>query len=94
LKNGLTKSEVPKIFSDYGPNEHRVDAPNYFEYMLDKMTTPFFILQYIFCISYILTGFAVFGIALISLSIITTSINYVLLYFSYLKIAEMAEKNL
>lgn len=42
MKNGFIKSEVPKIFSDYWPNEHKVDAPNYFEYMLDKMTAPFF----------------------------------------------------
>jgi magnesium-transporting ATPase (P-type) len=58
------------------------------------MTTPFFVIQDIFSIIYIITGFLAFGVALLTLTIITTSVNYVFLYFSYLKIRKMAEKNI
>lgn len=58
------------------------------------MTTPFFVIQDIFSIIYIITGFLAFGVALLALTIITTSVNYVFLYFSYLKIRKMAEKNI
>ena len=62
--------------------------------MLDKMTSPFYILQYVFCISFIVTTFVVFGVALLILVIITTIVNYILLYKSYRKIKDMAEREM
>ena len=76
----------------YGKNEHLVEVPNYFEYLFDTMTQPFFIFQYLVSIVYILENVAIFGVLMIVFGFITTSINYVLLYRSYQKIKETAEK--
>jgi magnesium-transporting ATPase (P-type) len=51
----------------------------------------FYILQYITCAIYILENFIFFGVTLISVSFISTIINYFLLRSSYLKIKELAE---
>lgn len=76
----------------YGKNEHRVEVPNYFEYLFDTMTKPFFIFQYVVSVVYILQNLAVFGILMFSLSVLTTSVNYCLLFRSYGRIKETAEK--
>lgn len=76
----------------YGKNEHLVEVPNYFEYLFDTMTQPFFIFQYLVSIVYILENVAIFGVLMIVFGFVTTSINYVLLYRSYQKIKETAEK--
>jgi hypothetical protein len=76
----------------YGKNEHLVEVPNYFEYLFDTMTQPFFIFQYLVSIVYILENVAIFGVLMIVFGFITTSINYVLLYRSYQQIKETAEK--
>jgi magnesium-transporting ATPase (P-type) len=57
------------------------------------MTQPLFILQYLVSAVYILEGTAIFGIIMIFFSFITTSINYVLLYYSYQQIKQSAEKH-
>ena len=62
--------------------------------MFDKLTSPFIILQYIFCISFILSNYVLFGASLIAFAIITTIINYILLYKSYRKIQDMAERKI
>ena len=56
------------------------------------MTSPFYILQYVFCIAFILANFVIFGVGLLALVIITTILNYILLYRSYQKIQDMAER--
>ena len=60
--------------------------PNYFEYLFDIMTQPFFIFQYLVSVVYILENVAIFGILMIAFGFITTSINYILLYRSYQQI--------
>lgn len=60
--------------------------------MFDVMTQPFFIFQYLVSLVYILENVAIFGVLMIVFSFITTTINYILLYRSYGKIKETAEK--
>ena len=56
------------------------------------MTKPFFIFQYVVSIVYILKKSTIFGILLMVFSWLTTSINYYLLWRSYNKVKETAEK--
>ena len=92
LKKGLANEEVKESERMFGLNKHEVEIPGFFEYMLDRMTSPFYILQYIFCISFILGGYLTFGVLLLFFMIFTTVINYLLLSRSYQKIKDMAEK--
>lgn len=62
--------------------------------MLDILTTPFFLLQYVFCFIFILEGYTPFAIALLFFSFVAATINYILLYISYDKIKEMAERKI
>ena len=66
--------------------------PGFLDYLLDRMTSPFYILQYIFCCAYIRRRYALFGFTLLFFMMLTTIINYVLLYRSYKKIKDMAER--
>ena len=66
--------------------------PNYFEYLFDVMTKPFFILQYVSSVIWILESLTIFGVVLLAFSALTTTINYILLYFSYQKIKQKVEK--
>ena len=56
------------------------------------MTGPFFVLQYLFAIENILTKYYGLGVSLLAVAFITVGINYILLYMSYRKIQQMAEK--
>lgn len=69
-----------------------MEIPNYFEYMFDILTKPFFIFQYIICIIYILQRLNIYTALYLGFSFLTTTINYIMLYRSYTKIKEMAEK--
>lgn len=75
----------------YGKNEHIVDPPTYFEYLYEVMTEPFFFIQYLAAAIYVIEKMPELSILLIGASIITTSINYIILYISYRKIKEIAE---
>jgi len=86
LAHGSSEIEAKKRGLFYGRNEHKVEIPNYFEYLFEVMSKPFFIFQYIAMVVYIFENIAVFGIATVSFSFITTSINYLLLRRSYMKI--------
>jgi cation-transporting P-type ATPase 13A2 len=57
------------------------------------MTQPFFILQYLVSAVYILESVTIFAIFMIFFGFLTTSINYVLLYYSYQQIKQSAEKH-
>lgn len=76
----------------YGKNEHKVEVPHYFEYIFDVMTKPFFIFQYFVSLVFILERATLFGVLMIAFSLLTTSINYILLVRSYNKIKQTAEK--
>lgn len=54
------------------------------------MTEPFFFIQYLAAVIYIIEQLQELAILLLGSSVITTSINYILLYISYKKIKEMA----
>jgi hypothetical protein len=69
-----------------GRCEHKVNIPTYFEYIGNELIKPFFLLQYIVCISYILEKNYQFAIIMLVLSFVTTSINYILLRLSFQKI--------
>lgn len=60
--------------------------------MFDTLTKPFFLFQYIICIIFIFENLVLYTIVNIVFSVLTTSINYLLLYRSYLKIKEIAER--
>jgi hypothetical protein len=92
-KIGLQESEVAKNKERYGTNEHKVSVPSFPEYLLDVLTTPFFLLQYVFCFVYFLQGYAAFSIALLVFSIVTTTVNYIMMYISYKRIKEIAERH-
>lgn len=66
--------------------------PSYFEYCWEVMTEPFFFIQYLAAVIYIIEKLELLAILLIGGSVATTTINYVLLYFSYQKIKDIAEK--
>lgn len=55
------------------------------------MTEPFFFVQYMAAVIYIIEKMPELSVLLIGASIITTSINYIILYISYRKIKEIAE---
>ena len=59
--------------------------------MYEILTEPYFIIQYLASTIYIVQKLIEPAILLLSATIITTSINYLLLYISYRKIKEMAE---
>ena len=54
------------------------------------MTEPYFLIQYLASTIYIIQKLIEPAILLLSATIITTSINYLLLYISYRKIKELA----
>lgn len=54
------------------------------------MTQPFFLIQYLAAVIYLVQKIATLAILLLSASILTVSLNYILLYISYKKIKEMA----
>ena len=70
----------------YGLNKHEVNPPTYLNFMLDLMTQPFTIFQYLLTVVYLIEGLIQFGIALIFFTILTATINYVILRKSYKKI--------
>ena len=49
-------------------------------------------MQYLVCVALIVEGLILFAAIMLFFTVFTTSINYLLLYFSYVKIREMAEK--
>lgn len=55
------------------------------------MTEPFFFIQYLASVIYIIVKLTELAVLLLGASVITTSINYILLYISYRKIKEIAE---
>lgn len=59
--------------------------------MYEVMTEPYFLIQYLASAIYFIQKLNEPAILLLSATIITTSINYLLLYISYRKIKEMAE---
>lgn len=62
--------------------------------MFEVLTGPFFLLQYIVCIAYIIENITTFAIFSLCFSFVTTTINYILVYLSYKKIKDMAEKTI
>ena len=58
--------------------------------MFDTLTKPFFLFQYIICIIFIFEKLVLYTGIYLAFSILTTTINYVLLYRSYMKIKEIA----
>lgn len=55
------------------------------------MTEPFFFVQYMAAVIYIIEKMPELSVLLIGASVVTTSINYVILYVSYRKIKQIAE---
>lgn len=92
LKKGLPESIRLSNQKIFGRNEHIVEIPNYFEYMFDILTKPFFLFQYAICIIYAFQRLYLYTGIYLGFSFFTTTINYILLYRSYIKIKEMAEK--
>lgn len=62
--------------------------------MLDTLLRPYFLLQYIVCIAFFVEKLYMFGALNIGFSILTTIINYILIYISYWNIKKMAERTI
>lgn len=60
--------------------------------MFDILTKPFFLFQYGICVIFILEKLYLYAGIYLGFSIITTTINYILLYRSFTKIKDMAER--
>ena len=86
MEQGLSCKEASERKDLYGSNEHIVDPPKYYDYMYEIMTEPYFLIQYLASTIYIIQKLIEPAILLLSATIITTSINYLLLYISYRKI--------
>lgn len=71
-----------------------MDIPSYFDYLLNTLIGPFYILQYIVCVTYFFQKLYTFSISLLVFSFVSATINYLLLYYSYWKIAKLAEKDI
>lgn len=78
----------------FGRNEHKVPIPSYPVYLFDTMTVPFFLLQYFVTAVFIAEGVILFAITMLVFSFATTTINYVILYRTFLAIKETAEKSI
>ena len=94
LRKGLYEEKAEKNLKFYGKNEHLVDIPTYFQYLFDVLLTPFFLLQYLFVLVFFLQGYAPFSACLLFFTILTATINYILLYRSYKRIKDIAEKEI
>lgn len=92
MKKGLDDKTIEAYRKEFGENQHPVEIPNYFSYMFEVLLKPFFLLQYIVCIALFVQKLFTFAILNLVFSVITTSINYIMVYFSYKKIKDMAEK--
>lgn len=57
------------------------------------MTQPFFLIQYLAAVIYLVQRIVSLAILLLVASLLTVSLNYLLLYLSYRKIKEMAERD-
>lgn len=55
------------------------------------MTEPFFFVQYMAAVIYVIEKMPELSVLLIGASVVTTSINYVILYLSYRKVKQIAE---
>ena len=86
IEKGLTCHEAYLRKELYGKNEHIVEPPKYFDYMYEILTEPYFIIQYLASTIYIIQKLIEPAILLLTATIVTTSINYLLLYISYRKI--------
>ena len=64
----------------------------YHEYALEVLTQPFFLVQYFIVLLLILEKLELFGILMLGSTIVTVTINYIMLYLSYAKIKAIAEK--
>ena len=91
LKLGLAGEAVERRAALFGRNEHIVDPPGYLEYLYEVMTEPFFFVQYMAAVIYIIEKMPELSVLLIGASVLTTSTNYVILYISYRKIKDIAE---
>lgn len=60
--------------------------------MFDTLIGPFYIMQYLVCAAFIVERITIFAVVMLAFTFLTTTINYILLYISYRKIQDMAEK--
>lgn len=60
--------------------------------MFEILTKPFFLFQYAICIILAFERLYIYTGIYLGFSFVTTSINYILLYRSFVKIRDMAEK--
>ena len=49
-------------------------------------------MQYLLCAAFIVERIVIFAITILAFTFVTTTINYILLYISFLRIQAMAEK--
>ncbi|CAK64447.1 unnamed protein product (macronuclear) [Paramecium tetraurelia] len=84
--------QQPILFQEkYGKCLIDIPKPNLFVYLLKELTAPFYILQYLSCFLWVLEDLAILSIIMISVSLIFTTINFLLLQNSAKKLRNMAK---
>ncbi|CAD8208856.1 unnamed protein product [Paramecium octaurelia] len=82
----------PKYFQEeFGKCLIDIPKPNLFVYLVKELTAPFYILQYLSCFLWVLEDLAILSIIMISVSLIFTTINFLLLQNSAKKLRDMAK---
>ncbi|CAD8190017.1 unnamed protein product [Paramecium pentaurelia] len=80
-----------KFQEEYGKCIIDIPKPNLFVYLVKELTAPFYILQYLSCFLWVLEDLAILSIIMISVSLIFTTINFLLLQNSANKLRNMAK---
>ena len=89
--NGIDEETYQHHRAKYGENLKLVPVPTLFEYLYKEMTTPFFILQYLSALIWVLENSYVYSIILLSVSFLLTNVSYLFVRSSQNKIKELAD---
>ncbi len=89
--NGIDEETYQYHQAKYGENLKLVPIPTLFEFLYEEMTTPFFILQYLSALIWVLENSYVYSIVLLTISFLLTIVSYVFVRSSQNKIKELAD---
>ena len=91
--NGIdTDEKLSRHRKLYGKCLIEIPLPKLLPFMLEELSNPFFIIQYISCAIWIVEGFIMFAIILVAVSVTLTLMNYVFLYFAKKRLKTLAEQ--
>ncbi|CAK86721.1 unnamed protein product (macronuclear) [Paramecium tetraurelia] len=88
--NSLTTKEVQAGQQDYGSALMKIPMIGFLEFTLEELSTPFYTLQYICVVIWLVQGFFYFAIVMMSCSLISTFIKFYLLRQSLKRLQSLA----